>query len=181
MSYRTRVFVGIRCDQPGCRKVVDLDDMEWYADTDYAQDMADEMEYQTIDLDEGDWHVRHYCPLHTHATCVQCGCQQTGKLDDIMTAGWQDPLDTDITLCPMCAKLPAIKPCECGGTPILYRGGCCEGLTLMGSHAAVVCRACGRRVSDDAPTTVEDIARQVIDSWNEPTNPGKAKTTKEER
>ena len=34
----------------------------------------------------------------------------------------------------------------------------------MGNHATITCRTCGRTVSDDAHTTAEDIARQVIES-----------------
>lgn len=166
MSYRTRAFVGIHCDQPGCKRQVDLNDTEWYADMERARDAADKMGYQTIDAGEDDKRIRHYCPKHTHATCMQCGCRQTGELVNIIAAGWRDPLDTSVTLCPTCATLPAINPCKCGATPILDNGGDYEGLTLMGNHAKITCPNCGRTVSDDAPTTLNDITRQVIESWN---------------
>ena len=185
MSYRTRVVVdirsphmrgswaldyrgvvGIRCDQPGCRNVVDIDDTEWYEDKSGAEDAAFEQDWQTCDHGEGE-RVRHYCPKHIHVKCTRCGFRWTGNLPGMVKNGWRNPLDTERTLCPTCAELPTISPCICGGKPVLHYGGDYEGLTLMGNYAKITCPDCGRTISDDGPTTVEDIAWQVSELWND--------------
>lgn len=65
-----RGVVGIRCDQPGCRSVVDIDDVEWYEDKGAAEDAAFEQGWQTCDHG-ADGHVRHYCQQHVHVKCPQ--------------------------------------------------------------------------------------------------------------
>lgn len=122
MSYRTRVVVdvrsphmrgswasdyrgvvGIRCDQPNCRNVVDIDDTEWYGDKGGAEDAAFEQDWQTCDHGE-DEHVRHYCPLHIHAKCMECGRQETGDRRTLEDDGWEEPDDIEFALCPGCAN-----------------------------------------------------------------------------
>lgn len=102
MSYEIRAFCRPVCDQPGCDAKLEDMDVNWFSDTDYAEDIADEQDWQTIGYDP--MHTRHYCPKHIHARCAACGRAETGERWTLEDNGWDELNDTERTLCPRCAK-----------------------------------------------------------------------------
>ena len=104
MSYEIRAFCRPVCDQPGCDAMVEDMDVNWFSDTDYAEDIAAENGWQTIGDDV--MHARHYCPKHIHAKCMECGRQETGDRRTLENIGWEELDDMECTLCPDCANQP---------------------------------------------------------------------------
>lgn len=100
MSYEIRAFCRPVCDQPGCDAIVEGVDYDWFADTEYAEDIAFEDGWQTIGDDA--MHTCHYCPLHIHAKCAECGRQETGERRILEDNGWDELDDRSCTLCPDC-------------------------------------------------------------------------------
>ena len=81
MSYEIRAFCRPVCDQPGCDAMVEDMDVNWFSDTGYAEDVAAEWDWQTIGDDV--MHTRHYCPLHIHAKCMECGRRENPRPPDV--------------------------------------------------------------------------------------------------
>lgn len=62
------------------------------------EDAVDEG-WQIVINEHGD--PSHYCPMHVHATCADCGCMQINSAKELERRGWQDPKH-DYALCPKC-------------------------------------------------------------------------------
>lgn len=104
MSYEIRAFCRPVCDQPGCDAMVEDMDVNWFSDTGYAEDVAAEWDWQTIGDDV--MRTRHYCPLHIHAKCAQCGRREILDRRTLENIGWEELDDMECTLCPDCANQP---------------------------------------------------------------------------
>ena len=108
VSYRVVELYAVRCDgviRPGTAD-------EWPCDAEPSDDLIWDEDTADEDAVTSGWQVfldetgrtHHYCPLHIHAMCAQCGRREIGGIDELKQHGWRDA-KYYFALCPQCAAV----------------------------------------------------------------------------
>lgn len=98
MSYNIKNYYQVKCDDPLCNLI--LPSTSSYLDS--LGEMKDRVyndEWQELKCNNETY---HFCPNHYHVMCVECEKCSVGSLDDLISEGWADPDNQNITRCPAC-------------------------------------------------------------------------------
>lgn len=101
MALTTRRVYVLRCDDPTCNSVYPQGNDTVYDDDAHLLQGAESDGWQVHDYCDCYGQPLHFCPMHVHARCSQCGARSFGDYDSLIDDGWSSPND-DEAVCDDC-------------------------------------------------------------------------------